>query len=524
MNFLMSDNLFIKKWNKNKENLINNHVYNDLNEHSSCGVGLIASLTGSPKREVVEMGIEALKCLYHRGAVDADGKTGDGAGIHLDISKNFFLEQIERTGHKHNDKPFAIGMIFLPRTDFGAQERSRSIVEAAVLKEDLKIYGWRHGPIDTKVIGDKAKSTRPEIEQILISNDKYDNEKEFERILYIVRRRIENQIRKENINDFYICSLSCKSIIYKGMFLAEQLSNFYPDISDSRFISRFAIYHQRYSTNTFPTWSLAQPFRVLAHNGEINTLKGNKNWMSAHEPRMSHSNFGKSIEDLKPIINSSDSDSAALDSTMELLVNANRSLPMAKLMMIPEAWAHRRDFSTKLKNLYAYSNAVMEPWDGPSAICAVHDDWVIAGMDRNGLRPLRYTITKDFLIAGSETGMVEINDSEITEKGRVGPGQTIGVNFEKEKLYKDKELKSYLSNSKPFSDWVKKITHLDKLVKSVEEQFRDIENMKWIKNGLLREMSRVVGGEKDRIRVSLFEDSDYKLAVSILKDLNKYYD
>ena len=471
----MQYNLLINNWKKNKQKLIKNHVYDELNEHSSCGVGLIASLKNVPTREVVEMGIEALKCLYHRGAVDADGKTGDGAGIQLDIPKQFFIEQIERTGNKSNNLAFGVGMIFLPRTNFNAQERSRSIVESEILKEGLKIYGWRHVPINTKVIGEKAKVTRPEIEQVLIRNDIYEDEKNFETKLYIIRKRIENQIRKENINDFYVCSFSCRSIIYKGLFLAEQLSNFYPDILDKRFISKFAIYHQRYSTNTFPTWSLAQPFRVLAHNGEINTLKGNKNWMAAHEPRLQHNNFKDSIEDLKPIINSNDSDSAALDATMELLVHANRSLPMAKLMMIPEAWAHRKDFTVKLKNLYAYANAVIEPWDGPAAICAAHDEWVIAGMDRNGLRPLRYTQTDEYLIVGSETGMVEVDESKIKEKGRVGPGQMIAVNFNQEKLYKDNDLKSYLSSSKPFSNWTKKITHIDKLVQSAEEHFRDVD-------------------------------------------------
>ncbi len=471
----MPYNSFIKNFKKNKHKLIKNHVYDELNEHSSCGVGLIASLQGIPKREVVEMGIEALKCLYHRGAVDADGKTGDGAGIHLDIPKQFFIEQIERTGQKYNNLTFGVGMIFLPRVDFTAQERSRSIVESAILREGLKIYGWRHVPINTKVIGEKAKITRPEIEQILISNDIFEDEKNFETKLFIIRKRIENQIRKENINDFYICSFSCRSIIYKGLFLAEQLANFYPDILDKRFISKFAVYHQRYSTNTFPTWSLAQPFRVLAHNGEINTLKGNKNWMSAHEPRLQHINFENFIDDIKPIINSNDSDSAALDAAMELLVHADRSLPMVKLMMIPEAWAHRKDFTVKLKNLYAYANAVMEPWDGPAAICAVQGEWAIAGMDRNGLRPLRYTETDEYLVVGSETGMVEIEESKINAKGRVGPGQMIAVNFNQKKLYKDNDLKSYLSNSKPFSNWTKKIVHIDKLVQSAEEHFRNID-------------------------------------------------
>ena len=468
-------NKFIKDWYKNKSFLKKNHVYNELDEHSSCGVGLIASLDGNPQREIVEMGVQALKVLYHRGAVDADGKTGDGAGIQLSIPKEFFIDKIERTGHKYNHNPFAVGMIFLPRTEFASQEKSRTIVESEIIKEGLKIYGWRHVPINSSIIGDKAKATRPEIEQILIENNKFDDEKNFDNLLYIIRKRIEKEIRKNNINNFYICSLSCQSIVYKGMFLAEQLSNFYPDIQNENFVSKFAIYHQRYSTNTFPTWSLAQPFRVIAHNGEINTLKGNKNWMTAHEPRMSHRNFGKFIKDIQPVIDDDASDSAALDATIELLVKSNKSLPMAKILTIPEAWSHRRDFSQKLKNLYAYATAVMEAWDGPAAICGAHDEWVIAGMDRNGLRPIRYTLTSKYLIAGSETGMIVLPENEIIEKGRVGPGQMIAINFKEKKFYTDAEIKKYLSETKPFGDWTKKITHIDKLVKSVDEELRDIE-------------------------------------------------
>ena len=472
----MLKNYYLHKWRKNKNKLIQNHVYREEDEHSSCGVGLIASISGTPSREVIEMGIQALKVLYHRGAVDADGKTGDGAGIQLDLPEEFFKEQIERAGHKTNDFPFAVGMVFLPRTDFADQEKSRIIVESEIIKGGFNILGWRHVPINTRIIGEKAKLTRPEIEQVLIGNEIFSNKIEIDNKLYLIRKRIEKKIKQENINEFYVCSLSSQSIIYKGMFLAEQLSNFYPDIQDSRFISKFAVYHQRYSTNTFPTWSLAQPFRVIAHNGEINTLKGNKNWMAAHEPRMRHANFENNIEDLKPIIDSNASDSAALDATIELLVRSNRSLPMAKLITIPEAFAHRRDFSKKLKDLYAYANAVMESWDGPAAICGVHEDWAIAGMDRNGLRPIRYTLTKDFLVAGSETGMVDIEESEIIERGRVGPGQMIAVNFQEGKFYHDSAIKSKLSQSRPFGEWTKKITHIDKLVQSVDEEFREIDS------------------------------------------------
>ena len=254
--------------------LSNQGMYTEEEEHSSCGVGLVVSIEGKKSRKVVDNGIAALRAVWHRGAVDADGKTGDGAGIHLQIPIDFFYDQVERTGHNpRKDQLLAVGQIFLPRTDFGAQETCRTIVESEVLKMGYYIYGWRHVPVDISCLGEKANTTRPEIEQILISNSQGSDEEKFERDLYIIRRRIEKAVTAAQIKDFYVCSLSCRSIIYKGMMLAEQVAVFYPDLMDERFVSAFAIYHQRYSTNTFPQWWLAQPFRMLAHNGEINTLK-----------------------------------------------------------------------------------------------------------------------------------------------------------------------------------------------------------------------------------------------------------
>ncbi|MDN5788693.1 MAG: glutamate synthase large subunit, partial [Pseudorhodobacter sp.] len=251
-------------------------LYRAEDEHASCGVGLVVSISGKPSRAVVENGINALKAVWHRGAVDADGKTGDGAGIHVQIPVKFFYDQVRRTGHEpDNHKLIAVGQVFLPRTDFGAQERCRTIVETEVLRMGHYIYGWRHVPVETAVLGEKANATRPEIEQILIRCDRDIDHEQFERELYIIRRRIEKAAAAAHIAGLYLCSLSCRSIIYKGMMLAEQVAVFYPDLMDARFESAFAIYHQRYSTNTFPQWWLAQPFRMLAHNGEINTLKGN---------------------------------------------------------------------------------------------------------------------------------------------------------------------------------------------------------------------------------------------------------
>ena len=366
-------------------------IYNPQMEHDNCGVGFVAAVDGKPTRAVVSAAIEALQSIWHRGAVDADGMTGDGAGIHIAIPRDFFIEHIARTGHEDDGGKLAVGMVFLPRQDLSEQETCRCIIEQEILRLGYRIYGWRQVPTDTQALGQKAMATRPEIEQIMFSMPVEKTEEEAERELFIIRRRIEEAVVREQISDFYVCSLSTRSIIYKGMFLAEQVTAFYPDLLDERFISDFAVYHQRYSTNTFPTWRLAQPFRVLAHNGEINTVRGNMNWMACHEDRMQSALFGESIEEVKPVIAKGSSDSAALDSVFELMLHAGRDLPMVKTMMIPQAI--NVDGESDLADLYAYCNAVMEPWDGPAAIAAFSGDWAIGGTDRNGLRPMRYTLT-----------------------------------------------------------------------------------------------------------------------------------
>ncbi len=456
---------FVAEWRANAERLAARGLYDPADEHDSCGVGLVAAIDGRPRRQVVLAGIDALKAVWHRGAVDADGKTGDGAGIHVEIPQGFFKEHIARTGHAPEGGKLAVGMVFLPKTDLGAQEACRGIVETEVLNFGCRIYGWRQVPVDAAVIGEKANATRPEIEQIMIASDREVDDDQFERDLYIIRRKIERQVLAAHITDFYICSLSCRSIVYKGMFLAEQLSAFYPDLLDDSFVSSFAIYHQRYSTNTFPTWRLAQPFRMLAHNGEINTLRGNINWMKCHEPRMVSAQFREHGEDIKPIIQAGSSDSAALDAVFEVLVRAGRSAPLVKTLLIPEAWFKNPAMPEAHRALYSYSNTVMEPWDGPAAIAASDGRWVIAGMDRNGLRPMRYTITTDgLLIVGSEAGMVPVNETDIVEKGRVGPGQTIGVDLARGTLHHDREIKDMLAADRPYGEWIKNITELKSLV------------------------------------------------------------
>jgi len=451
-------------WQAELDRLARDGLYDPANEHDACGVGVIASIDGTARRDVVLKGIEALKAVWHRGAVDADGKTGDGAGIHVEISQEFFKDHVRKTGHEPKEGALAVGQVFLPRTDYAAQESCRTIVETEILRAGHYIYGWRQVPVDTSIIGAKANATRPEIEQIMVANMTGADEDQFERQLFLIRRRIEKRVREESINDFYVCSLSCRSVIYKGMFLAEQLSVFYPDLNDERFVSSFAIYHQRYSTNTFPTWRLAQPFRMLAHNGEINTIRGNINWMKSHEIRMASLAFGEDSAMIKPIIQPGSSDSAALDAVFEVLVRAGRTAPLVKTVLIPESWSKKDIMPEAHRIMYAFCNSVMEPWDGPAALAATDGRWVIAGMDRNGLRPLRYTVTRSgLLIAGSETGMVLVPETDVVEKGRLGPGQMIAVDLKEGKFFHDRELKDRLAAERPYAKWISNFKDEDSL-------------------------------------------------------------
>nr|WP_109808956.1 glutamate synthase large subunit [Sphingosinithalassobacter portus] len=435
-------------------------------EGDACGVGLVAATDGKSSRRVVQSAIDALKAVWHRGAVDADGKTGDGAGLHVDLPRAFFEEAVTDSGHAMRSDRFAVGMIFLPRTDLGAQESCRTIVESEIIEAGYTIYGWRQVPVDVSVIGDKAKATRPEIEQIMIAgpDPETTSAAEFEKELYLVRRRIEKRVIAAQISGFYICSLSCRSIIYKGLFLAESLSEFYPDLKDERFISRVAIFHQRYSTNTFPQWWLAQPFRTLAHNGEINTIRGNKNWMLSHEIKMASIAFGDRSEDIKPVIPAGASDTAALDAVFEAICRSGRDAPTAKLMLVPEAWQGRDEMPPAHVAMYQYLASVMEPWDGPAALAMTDGRWVVAGMDRNALRPLRYTRTSDgLLIVGSETGMVPVPEATVVEKGRLGPGQMLAVDLEEGTVYHDRAIKDRVAGEADYAAMIGEFLTIDDL-------------------------------------------------------------
>jgi len=514
-------------YKKNLKKLTKANAYYPSLEHDACGVGLVASTEGKKSRKIVEFGIQALKAVWHRGAVDADGKTGDGAGIHIEISTDFFKEKIENYGRQYDGGTICVGMIFLPRNDYSSQEKCKTLIEAELLSKNYYIYRWRQVPINTSVLGDKAESNRPEITQVIFkSNNKNLTGSDLERDLFVVRKKIEKQANILRFKDFYICSLSSRSIIYKGMFLAEALSEFYPDLMDKRFISRFAIFHQRYSTNTFPSWDLAQPFRTLAHNGEINTLKGNINWMKIHEQNMK-SEFFDDIESLKPVITPGNSDSAALDNVFELLVRSGKPLPLVKLMLIPDAWSKRRKTVSKAhQHLFNFLNSTIEPWDGPAAIAATDGKWVIAATDRNGLRPLRYTLSSDkLLFAGSETGMVPISNDKVVFKGRLGPGQIIAVNLDQGKVFNSKSIKDYIS--KDYKKYSKQIIDLDKKFSISKEKFiysgdelrrrqylagMNIEDLELILHPMVEEAKEAVGSMGDDTPAAVLSDRSRPLS------------
>ncbi|MBB5746776.1 glutamate synthase large subunit [Brevundimonas variabilis] len=461
---------WLTKYNDDRQRLIDAHAYQPASEKDACGVGLVAAIDGKPRREVVELAIRSLKNVAHRGAVDPDGLSGDGAGIMVEAPQAFFAEQVRVIGQALRPGPIAIGQIFLPRTDLGAQDRARAIVETEVLRAGFFIYGWRQTPIDLRVVGSKADATRPEIEQIMLAAPAdlagSDDGEALERELYLVRRRIERAVIAESVPGFYICSLSARSLIYKGMVRAELLDQLYPDLLDPTFEAAYAIFHQRYSTNTFPEWRLAQPFRMLAHNGEINTLKGNLNWMRSHEIRMTAQAFGDHDEDVKPVVQPGGSDSASLDNVFEVLVRAGRPAPMAKALLIPEAWAKDEGLmKPEHRALYAYCNAVMEPWDGPAAICATDGRWIVCGKDRNGLRPLRAMETHDgLLLAGSEAGLAGLPDSRIKRRLPIGPGRMIVADLRNGILLDEAEAIDALAADHPYTEWLENMVDLEPLI------------------------------------------------------------
>lgn len=424
-----------------------NGLYNASYEHDACGVGMVVNIHGNKSHELVDNALKVLENLRHRGAEGADGKTGDGAGILLQIPHEFILLQGIPVPEKGK---YGTGLIFLPK-DTKRQQAILSIMIEEIEREGLSLMHLRNVPTNPDCLGKAALSTEPDIKQVFITGVTDDKVSTFERTLYIIRKKIE---RRVSDSDFYICSLSSKSIVYKGMLSSLQLRQYYPDLTNNYFTSGLAIVHSRFSTNTFPTWSLAQPFRMLAHNGEINTIRGNRSWMKARESVLSSDNLGD-IREISPIVQPGMSDSASLDNVFEFFVMSGLSLPHAMAVMIPESFNDKNPISEELKAFYEYYSILMEPWDGPAAL--LFSDGRFAGgmLDRNGLRPARYTITKnDTMVVASEAGVLDFDPTEIAEKGRLQPGKILLVDTQEGKIYYDGEIKESLAQEHPYRKWL----------------------------------------------------------------------
>jgi len=431
-------------------------LYDPRLEHDNCGVGFVANIDGSPSHAVIERGIEVLKNLLHRGAVGGDKDTGDGAGILVQIPDAFFRGECAAAGIILPPAgQYGAGMIFLPQSA-DLCRRFTDLIEKTVSEEGLDFLGWRAVPIDKSVLGRKAGDECPVIQQCFIGSRQPDAAA-FERKLYVVRKEIEHRARTLLGPEgcFYIPSLSSRTIVYKGLFTAPQLSAFYLDLNQPAFASALAVVHQRYSTNTFPSWSLAQPFRYLAHNGEINTLRGNISQMRAREQALASDAFGKDISKLFPVIDPGGSDSACLDNALELLVAAGRSLPHAMMMLIPEAWGVKYPIGPDQRGFFEYHAGIMEPWDGPATVAFSDGAIVGAILDRNGLRPARYTLTRQgLMVLASEAGVLDFDPADIVEKGSLRPGQMILVDLVQQRVLKDGEIKAYYSRRQPYRRWV----------------------------------------------------------------------
>src|SRR6056300_1740156 len=431
-------------------------LYNPANEHDACGVGFVANIHGKKSHEIVEQGLTILDNLTHRGATGYDPKLGDGAGLLSQIPHEFFVSEAQKNdfvlpevGH------YGIGMIFFPQDD-SLRQNFKSLIERIIGEEEQTFIGWRDVPVNNQNIADAAKEVEPVIQQVFIKrNIECDTQSAFERKLFVIRKRIEIEISKLNKNDpakFYIPSLSSKTIVYKGMLLAAEVGVYF---KDENFISAIALVHQRFSTNTFPSWDLAHPFRMIAHNGEINTMQGNVNWMHARHETMKSILLGDDLEKLWPLIEDGQSDSACFDNCLELLVAGGYSLPHAMMMLIPEAWSGNPLMDKERKAFYEYHAALMEPWDGPAAVAFTDGQMIGATLDRNGLRPARYLMTDDGVVMmASEMGVLTFPEEKIVKKWRLEPGKMLLIDTEAGRVIDDQEVKKLLSTAKPYEKWI----------------------------------------------------------------------
>src|SRR5205809_3469219 len=423
-------------------------LYNPANERDACGMGFVVNITGQKSHDIVAKGIQVLINLTHRGACGCDPETGDGAGVTIQIPHTFFSRECAKLGFTLPPAgEYGIAMTFLP-----VEKRQRllceGILERISREEGLTVLGWRDTPIDGLAIGRVARGSQPYIEQFFVRGAAGMSEDALERKLYIIRKRAESEVAASDMadkGDFYLPSFSARTIVYKGLLLAPQIANFYKELSDPDVMSALCLVHQRFSTNTFPTWQLAHPFRYIAHNGEINTLKGNVNWMHARESILASPLFGDDLKKLFPIIQPGGSDSAAFDNALELLYLSGRSMPHAMAMLIPEAWAKNAHMNPQKRAFYEYHASLMEPWDGPAAIAFTDGRSIGATLDRNGLRPARYLVTRDDLIVmASETGVLPVKPEDVKLKGRLQPGKMLLVDTVQGRIVSDRELKREL--------------------------------------------------------------------------------
>ena len=431
-------------------------LYDPRFEHDACGVGFVANISGRKSHDLIRKGIQSVCNLTHRGAVAADTQTGDGAGLLTQLPTKLLLADVQGLAEKiDSEKDLGVGMLFMPAADEDAYSLCRALVEHVITSRGFGFLGWRRLPIDLSVIGDSAALSAPNIQQVLVKRPRHVSSAAFERMLFLSRKEIEKHILKTDVKNFYVCSFSSRTIVYKGLMIATELDRFFPDLRNEEFESAFAIYHQRYSTNTFPTWGLAQPFRMLAHNGEINTIQGNRIWTQAREAELASDYWGDDIKLIKPLIQPGGSDSANLDNALEALALSGRNVLHAMMMLVPEAWRARDDIDEQVQKFYEYNECFSEPWDGPAALVFTDGGIVAATLDRNGLRPARYKVTSDGLIVlGSEVGSLDIDDALVVEKGRLGPGQMIAVDTERGVLLKDLEIKNEIARKKPYVEWV----------------------------------------------------------------------
>ena len=433
--------------------MIKKGLYDPIFEHENCGAGFICSLNGIKSNDIINKALNILTRLEHRGAVSSDGRTGDGAGILIDIPHDFFKKVCEFKIPNEGD--YAVGMVFLPQR---AQQNKicRQAFENEIEKQNLEILGWRDVPVDSRAVGRVASTCQPVIKQVFIK--KIDDANLFRAKLYTARKIAENKIYKSELSQkqyFYFSSLSTKTIIYKGLLIPEDIDRFYLDLKNPLFVTKLALVHQRFSTNTFPTWDLAQPFRYMCHNGEINTLKGNISRMKAREELLSSPLINKDdLNKVLPIILPGKSDSASMDMVVELLLISGRSLPEIMMMLVPEAWEKHNSMSNVKKEFYKYNSNIMEPWDGPASIPFTDGDYIGAVLDRNGLRPSRYTVTNDgYVIMSSETGVVDIEPKNIKYHGRLEPGKMFLVDMVNGEIVNDTEIKNKICSKLPYKKW-----------------------------------------------------------------------